>query len=88
MMRFQVDDGALMRWAPRVSVLTDDGTLHALPDGGVGASEYVICGICNATMSKTATSVALMRLGCCFKLACAECFGTLWGIKPTAGLGV
>ena len=81
----QVDEGALMRWAPRVSVLADDGVLHSLPDEGGSASDYVICSICNATLSKAATNVTLMRLGCCFKIACAACFGSLWGIKPTAG---
>jgi hypothetical protein len=82
---FQVEDGALMRWAPRVSILTDDGVTHSLPDAGGSASDFIVCSICNATMSKSAMSVALMRPGCCFKIACATCFGTLWGIKPTAG---
>ncbi len=74
-----------MRWAPRVSVLTDDGVQHSLPGGGASASNYVVCSVCNATMSKTSTGVALMRLGCCFNIGCATCFGTLWGIQPTAG---
>ena len=82
----QVEDGVLMRWLPRVSVLTDDGVTHSLPDSGSSASDFIVCSICNATMSKSAMSVALMRPGCCFKIACATCFGTLWGIMPTAGI--
>jgi hypothetical protein len=75
-----------MRWAPRVSVVTDDGVTHSLPSGGSGsASNYVVCSLCNATMSKGSTGMALMRLGCCFNIACAACFGTLWGVKPAAG---
>ncbi len=74
-----------MRWAPRLSVLTDDGLQHSMPEEASNASDYLICSICNATMSKSAMGVPLMRLGCCFKIACATCFGGLWGIKPTAG---
>ena len=85
--RHQVLDGALMRWAPRLSVLTDDGVLRSVPEGGSSSSDYVTCSICNATMSKSAVSgIALMRLGCCFNIACSACFGPLWGIKPTAGI--